>query len=163
MSKDAAFDENIVRQLAEILRETDLTEVELERGDWRVRVARQVNISATVPMTTHAPAGVPTAPTSSGDIGQAQGDAGGQDPQDLSKHPGVIKSPLVGNAYLAPEPGAAPFVREGDQVTKGANIMIIEAMKVMNQIKAPRDGVVKKILIHDADPIEYDQPLFIIE
>lgn len=162
MTDNATFDEGIVKHLAEILKETDLTEIEVERNDWRVRVARQINISATIPAVAHgmpqqAPHVMPAAP-----MGAVQ-ETASPAAADPATHPGAVKSPMVGNAYLSPAPGSAPFIREGDSVKEGDSILIIEAMKVMNQIKAPRDGVVTKILIRDGDPVEFDEPLVIIE
>lgn len=156
MAKDASFKEDIVRQLAAILKETDLTEIEYEVEGCRIKVARLMQLShqATVApqVQTAQVLTMPTAPLES--VAPVQ---------DLAKHPGAIKSPMVGNTYLSPSPGADPFVKVGDTVSQGQNVLIIEAMKVMNPIKSPKDGVVKQILVHDGEPVEYDQVLMIIE
>lgn len=162
MSKsDSSINEDVVRQLAEILNETDLTEIEYEKGECRIRVARQITMqtmqASAAPMPLAAPAAV--AP-SAAPVPAVATEAG---PADLSQHPGALKSPMVGNGYLSPAPGADPFIKIGDTVKAGESVLIIEAMKVMNQIKAHKDGVVKQILLQDADPVEFDQVLLIIE
>jgi biotin carboxyl carrier protein len=158
MTQSSSFNEDVVRQLAEILKETDLTEIEVEKEDCRIRVARQISISQTIaasPTTLASPAPMP--------VPQAAQDLNAAAPEvPLEKHPGAVKSPMVGNAYLSPAPGAAPFIRVGDQVKAGDTIVIIEAMKVMNQIKAPKEGTVKEILVHDGEPVEFDQVLLIL-
>jgi acetyl-CoA carboxylase biotin carboxyl carrier protein len=149
------LNEEAVRQLATILDETNLTEIEFEHEGCRIKVARHGT-----PLTTvRVPASeVSTPPIAPQEIPQAANES-----IDLSKHPGAVKSPMVGNVYFAAAPGAAPFVKLGDTVSQGDSILIIEAMKVMNQIKAPRPGVVKQILTQDSEPVEYDQVLMIIE
>lgn len=142
-------DREIIRELADILKETDLTEIEYEVGGAKVRVARSVVQS------------VIAAPQNLGTVGSSASHASA--PSDLKSHPGVLKSPMVGTVYLAPEPGAPNFVRIGDTVSVGQNLLIIEAMKVMNQIKASSSGVVKQILVRDGEPVEFDTPLLIIE
>ncbi|MFQ5562653.1 MAG: acetyl-CoA carboxylase biotin carboxyl carrier protein [Parvularculaceae bacterium] len=144
-----------IRELAEILDETGLTEVEIEKNDIRLRVSRQGGGAM-----LHAP--VHAAPASAGDAASGA-DAAPVPPASAADHPGVVKSPMVGTAYLAPSPGAAAFVKEGDEVAEGQTLMIIEAMKTMNPIAAPRAGVVKIIIVADAQPVEYDDPLLIIE
>ena len=158
MSKnDSSINEDVVRQLAEILNETDLTEIEYEKGECRIRVARQITVqtmqASAAPLPLAAPAVVAPVPVVTEGAGSA----------DLSKHPGALKSPMVGNAYLSAAPGVDPFVKIGDTVKAGDSVLIIEAMKVMNQIKAHKNGVVKQILLQDADPVEFDQVLLIIE
>ena len=158
MSKsDDSINEDVVRQLAEILNETALTEIEYEKGECRIRVARQITAVHGAPLqaiaagpAVAAPAAAAPAPAEPAIL-------------DLSKHPGAVKSPMVGNAYLSPAPGADAFIKVGTNVKAGDSILIIEAMKVMNQIKAHKSGVVKEILIQDADPVEFDQVLVIIE
>ncbi|WP_315703724.1 MULTISPECIES: acetyl-CoA carboxylase biotin carboxyl carrier protein [unclassified Bradyrhizobium] len=145
-------DSELIRELAALLDETSLTEIELERAGLRVRVARNVTVAAAVPSAvTAAAAGVP--------VVVAAAAAGA----DLSKHPGVVPSPMVGTAYWAPEPGAKPFVEVGAKVTVGQTLMIIEAMKTMNQIPSPRAGTVTQILVEDGQPVEFGEPLVIIE
>lgn len=158
MTISPSFDDQIVRKLAEILNETHLTEIEYEMGEIRVRVARQGSSTANVqiPHFAHpspAPASSP-APTTAEEPAKIL---------DWSQHPGVIKAPMVGTVYSSANPSSAPFVQAGSQITKGQTLLIIEAMKVMNQIRAPRDGKVIEILFHDGEPVEYDHPLIIIE
>jgi len=138
--------QRVVRTLAALLDETGLTEIEVEQGGLRVRVARQhAHAAVTVPASAAA------APLTA---------AGLVDP---AQHPGVVTSPMVGTAYRAPEPGAKPFIEVGSTVEAGATLLIIEAMKTMNQIPAPRSGTVVQILFEDAQPVEFGEPLLIIE
>jgi acetyl-CoA carboxylase biotin carboxyl carrier protein len=137
----------VVRALANLLDETGLTEIEIEQGGLRVRVARQHATHA-----GHAPA--VTVPHPAAPI------PGLIDP---AQHPGVVTSPMVGTAYRSPEPGAKPFIEVGSAVEAGATLLIIEAMKTMNQIPAPRSGTVVQILFEDAQPVEFGEPLLIIE
>jgi acetyl-CoA carboxylase biotin carboxyl carrier protein len=149
-------DADLVRQLAELLTENELTEIEVEDGDRRISVKRQVTIAAAAPvaMAQPAPAAAPAAaapaPAPVADIPPAA-------------HPGTVKSPMVGTVFLSGEPGARPFVSPGQAVREGETLVIVEAMKVMNPITAPRAGTVTQILVQDAQPVEFDQPLVIIE
>jgi acetyl-CoA carboxylase biotin carboxyl carrier protein len=144
-------DHEVIRELAKLLDETGLTEIEFERGGVRVRVARQGQpVVAAVAPPRAIVAGGP---------GAADAPAG----NDLAKHPGAVPSPMVGTAYLAPEPGARPYVEVGSQVRAGQTVLIVEAMKTMNQIPAPRAGRVTQILVEDGQPVEYGEPLMIIE
>ncbi len=145
-------DQDLIRQLADLLKETDLSEIEVETDDLKVRVARQATqvMSVAAPAAAPAAAAAPVAPSPSG---------GG----DTAAHPGAVPSPMVGTAYTAAEPGAAPFVTVGSQVTQGQTVLIIEAMKTMNQIPSPKSGTVKEILIEDGQPVEFGEPLLIIE
>jgi len=154
MANTLSFDEKIVRKLAEILNETGLSEIEIEQENCRVRVARNLTTVATVetPSVIAAPNVQVTTP-----IVQETAHV------DISRHPGAVKAPMVGTAYAASTPGAEPFVKVGAKVTEGQTLLIIEAMKVMNQIKAPREGTVSQILFTDGEPVEFDQPLLIIE
>ena len=145
------IDHDLIRELARLLDETGLTEIEFERDGYRIRVARQVHATG---VAVHA------LPAASLEATAHAIDAGSLDP---TKHPGVITSPMVGTAYLAPEPGARPFVEVGSRVGAGDTIVIIEAMKTMNQIPAPRAGTVIQILIEDGQPVEFGEPLMIIE
>ncbi len=147
-SDDAA----LIRELALLLDETNLTEIEIERAGLRVRVARNVSIAASVP-----PPGVQSAPPAPV-IATAPAET-----DDLAKHPGVVPSPMVGTAYWASEPGAKPFIEVGAKVTVGQTLLIIEAMKTMNQIPSPRAGTVTQILVEDGQPVEFGEPLVIIE
>jgi acetyl-CoA carboxylase biotin carboxyl carrier protein len=149
-TEGASVDQDVIRELAKLLHETGLTEIEFERGGVRVRVARQGQpVVAAVP----ARAMEATPASVASDIAA----------DDLSKHPGVVPSPMVGTAYLAPEPGARPYVEVGSQVRAGQTLLIVEAMKTMNQIPAPRAGRVVQILVEDAQPVEFGEPLMIIE
>jgi acetyl-CoA carboxylase biotin carboxyl carrier protein len=138
-------DPELVKELTRLLEENDLSEIELQRGDQRVRVARGggAAASAIAPATLSAPAKAAAA--------------------DPAKHPGVVTSPMVGTAYRAAEPGGKPFVEEGAAVREGQTLLIVEAMKTMNAIPAPRSGTVVRILFEDAQPVEYGEPLMILE
>ncbi|MVT66934.1 acetyl-CoA carboxylase biotin carboxyl carrier protein [Bradyrhizobium pachyrhizi] len=145
-------DSALIRELALLLAETNLTEIEIERAGLRVRVARNISIAASVPSAVHAVAApaalaVPAAAAAT----------------DLAKHPGAVPSPMVGTAYWAPEPGAKPFIEIGTKVSAGQTLLIIEAMKTMNQIPSPRAGTVTQILVEDGQPVEFGEPLVIIE
>jgi acetyl-CoA carboxylase biotin carboxyl carrier protein len=149
-----AIDPDLIRELAQLLEETGLSEIEIERDGQRVRVARPV--AGMVPVAPVAPVQVEAPPTS-----PAPPEAAAQ--AELATHPGLVKSPMVGTAYRGPEPGAMPFVDVGSQVAAGATLLIIEAMKTMNQIPAPRAGTVTRILVEDGQPVEYGEPLVVIE
>jgi acetyl-CoA carboxylase biotin carboxyl carrier protein len=153
-AKISSSDSALIRELALLLDETSLTEIEIERAGLRVRVARNTSIAASV-------ASVPTA---IGALASAPAVAASSAPTaDLSKHPGAVPSPMVGTAYWAPEPGAKPFIEVGARVSVGQTLLIIEAMKTMNQIPSPRAGTVTQILIEDGQPVEFGEPLVIIE
>jgi acetyl-CoA carboxylase biotin carboxyl carrier protein len=141
-----SFDEDLIRNLANLLKETDLTEIEIEQDDFRIRIARQV-LTETImgAPAAAAPHGPPAAPA------------------EAAEHPGTVKSPMVGTAYRSPAPGTDAFVEIGSQVSEGQTIMIIEAMKTMNHIPAPRAGTVTAILVNDGHPVEFGEPLMIIE
>jgi len=145
-------DKDLIRELSALLEETGLSEIEIEQSGLRVRVVRGSQFTAAAPMSpmSGAPAVTPPGITS----------AAAPDP---AKHPGVVASPMVGTAYLAPEPDARPFVEVGSKVLAGQTLLIVEAMKTMNQIPAPRAGTVKQILIEDGRPVEFGEPLMIIE
>jgi acetyl-CoA carboxylase biotin carboxyl carrier protein len=149
-SSDKSGDSALIRELALLLDETNLTEIEIERAGLRVRVARNISIAATMP-ASYQPAAAPVAA------------AGPAPVADIAKHPGVVPSPMVGTAYWASEPGAKPFIEIGATVTAGQTLLIIEAMKTMNQIPSPRAGTVTQILIEDGQPVEFGEPLVIIE
>ena len=156
-------DTGLVRELAELLDASNLTEIEVKDGDRTIRVARTAAaVTVAAGPANYAPAppagGWPAPPPSS--AAPAAAPAGGD---DVRNHPGLVKSPIVGTAYLTPEPGAPAFITEGATVAAGATLLIIEAMKVMNPITAPKAGVVKAILVNSEQPVEYDQPLVIIE
>ncbi|WP_298243854.1 acetyl-CoA carboxylase biotin carboxyl carrier protein [uncultured Bradyrhizobium sp.] len=152
-AKFSSEDSALVRELALLLDETSLTEIEIERAGLRLRVARNVSVAATMPVPmAAAPAALPVASAAPAAAGP-----------DLSKHPGAVSSPMVGTAYWAPEPGAKPFIEVGTKVSVGQTLLIIEAMKTMNQIPSPRAGTVTQILVEDGQPVEYGEPLVIIE
>jgi acetyl-CoA carboxylase biotin carboxyl carrier protein len=163
MPKDAPADQALIEAIAKLLNEQNLAEIEIEREDLRVRVTRsyastgvqQVMVPAAAPAVA-APAPAPTAPAGSAAKAAAPVD-------DLSSHPGTLTSPMVGTAYLSPEPGKPVFAAVGARVSEGQTILIIEAMKTMNQIPAHKSGVVSRILVDDASPVEYGQPLAVIE
>tara|TARA_R110000824_G_scaffold155226_6_gene327809 strand:+ start:105298 stop:105744 length:447 start_codon:yes stop_codon:yes gene_type:complete len=148
MSK-AGVDQDLIRQLAALLKETDLSEIEIETDALKLRVARQVN-QVSVPVAAAAPAAAPAAPAAAPVVSDAA-------------HPGALSSPMVGTAYMAAEPGAAPFVTVGSKVSVGQTVLIIEAMKTMNHIPATKAGTVVKILVEDGMPVEFGEPLLIVE
>jgi acetyl-CoA carboxylase biotin carboxyl carrier protein len=148
--KKPTVDHDLIHELTELLDETGLTEIEIEQDGQRVRVARNAGHAppAHIAPPTAAPAPIAiSAPKSA----------------DPAKHPGVVISPMVGTAYIGPEPGARPFIEVGGQVKAGETLLIIEAMKTMNQIPAPRAGTVIQILFEDGQPVEFGEPLVIIE
>jgi acetyl-CoA carboxylase biotin carboxyl carrier protein len=145
----SAIDKELIRELARLLDETGLTEIEIERAGLRVRVGRGNSVIHAAAPSSPPPSGVPAAPAIA--------------PADLGKHPGAVTSPMVGTAYRGPAPGAPPFIDIGSKVNVGDTLLIIEAMKTMNQIPAPRSGTVTQILIEDGQPVEFGEPLVIIE
>ena len=149
-AKFKSDDSALIRELALLLDETSLTEIEIERAGLRVRVARNISIAASIPASPQLAASAPAA-------------AATADIADVAKHPGVVPSPMVGTAYWASEPGAKPFIEVGAKVTVGQTLLIIEAMKTMNQIPSPRAGTVTRILVEDGQPVEFGEPLVIIE
>jgi acetyl-CoA carboxylase biotin carboxyl carrier protein len=148
-AKSKSDDSALIRELALLLDETNLTEIEIERAGLRVRVARNISITASMP-STFQPAGAPAASAAAAVA-------------DVAKHPGLVPSPMVGTAYWASEPGAKPFIEVGAKVSVGQTLLIIEAMKTMNQIPSPRAGTVTQILVEDGQPVEFGEPLVIIE
>jgi acetyl-CoA carboxylase biotin carboxyl carrier protein len=147
-----SFDPAAIRELAKILRETDLTEIELVEADSRIRVARQISVQAVAQLS--APAVAPAA---------APAPVAAAAPEAEGPHPGTVTSPMVGVAYLSPEPGAAPFITVGARVAQGQTLLLIEAMKTFNQIRAPKAGTVTRILVESGSPVEYGEPLLVIE
>ena len=148
-----SFDPKTLAELAALLNETGLSEIELAEGDRKVRLARiiaPVHVPVAAPVAAAAPAAV-AAPVAAPAAA------------DPAKHPGAIKSPMVGVAYLSAEPGAPPYVSVGQNVEAGATLLLIEAMKTFNQIKAPRSGVVRQLLVTSGQPVEFDEPLLIVE
>jgi acetyl-CoA carboxylase biotin carboxyl carrier protein len=149
MSKKPSIDQDLIRELAALLKETELSEIEVEQDDLRIRVAR--NLSRAVEVAAPVAAAPVAAPA------PVVADV------DPDKHPGALKSPMVGTAYFAPAPGADPYVTVGDSVKSGQTVMIVEAMKTMNQIAASKSGTITAILIEDGQPVEFGEPLMIIE
>ena len=156
--KSFSAETKFVKELTAILDESNLTELEFETEEISVRLAKGTTMAAAPAMmpVAAAPAAMP-APT------PAEAAPSAPAASDASAHPGAVKSPMVGTVYLAPEPDAPDFVKEGDQVKKGQTLFIVEAMKVMNPITAPADGKLTRVLVDNAQPIEFDQPLAIIE
>ena len=147
-----SVDTKLVRELAELLSETGLTEIEVEDGDRKIRVSRGSVAAAPAPATVVAAAAAPTAAAPA----QVEGQAAAPDTAN------AIRSPMVGTCYLSAEPGSDPFIKVGDKVKAGDTLLIVEAMKVMNPIIAPKAGTVKKINVSDGQPVEFDQPLVIL-
>jgi acetyl-CoA carboxylase biotin carboxyl carrier protein len=147
-------DTDLVRQLAELLDATSLTEIEVQDGERRIKVARKVQAAAQTYAPAPAPSALPAAPAPAAPAAAA--------PPQVD-NPNAIRSPMVGTAYLAPEPSAPNFVSVGDKVAAGATLLIIEAMKVMNPITAPHAGTVRAVLITNGQPVEFDQPLVVME
>lgn len=145
----------MIRELADLLNETGLSEIEIEKSGLRVRVARQLTVSAVAAQAM--PAGVPAVAAAAPAAAPAAASG------DPAKHPGAVKSPMVGTAYRAPEPGAAAFIEIGKRVSVGDTLLIIEAMKTMNQIPAPKSGTVTAILFENGQPVEFGEPLVIVE
>ncbi|MCR0981741.1 acetyl-CoA carboxylase biotin carboxyl carrier protein [Roseomonas populi] len=154
-----SFDPDAIRALAKILRETDLTEIELVENESRIRVARTAPaqqvvqaVAAPAPVAAAAPAALAESPAASAASDEV-----------TAATPGAVTSPMVGVAYLSPEPGAAPFVQVGSKVAQGQTVLLIEAMKTFNQIKAPKAGTVTRLLIESGMPVEFGEPLMVIE
>jgi acetyl-CoA carboxylase biotin carboxyl carrier protein len=148
-------DHKLIHELTKLLDETGLTEIEIEQNGQRVRVARGAVAVAAAPAPVRAVSALAPAPHPLAESAAP--------PLDPAKHPGVVLSPMVGTAYISPEPGAKPFIEVGSKVKAGETLLIIEAMKTMNQIPAPRGGTVIQILFEDGQPVEFGEPLVIIE
>jgi acetyl-CoA carboxylase biotin carboxyl carrier protein len=165
MTKASQVDQDLIRAIAELLNKEDLAEIEIEQEDFRVRVTRsyanEAPTYAQAPMQyMAAPAPQHAAPAPLGGVVPAAVPPAGE---DLASNPGTLTSPMVGTAYRSPEPGKASFVEVGAKVSEGQTVLIIEAMKTMNQIPAHRSGTVTRILVDDAQPVEYGEPLVVIE
>ena len=148
------MDTELIRKLARLLEETNLGEIEIAEGDRRIRVARPAAAAAPAGAVPHVSGATRVAASPSSAMQAAA---------DISRHPGAVKSPMVGTAYLSPEPGKPAFVNIGDKVTAGQTLLIIEAMKTFNPIKAPKAGTVAQILVENAQPVEFGEPLMIVE
>ncbi|MDR0251586.1 MAG: acetyl-CoA carboxylase biotin carboxyl carrier protein [Brucellaceae bacterium] len=155
-NKSSGIDQAVIRDLANILKDTDLTEIEVEQDDLRIRVSRNVTVQAAAPQQYFAPAPA-AAPVAAAAAPAAEA------PKAADKSKNAVPSPMVGTAYLAPAPGAKQFVEVGQTVKEGQTVLIIEAMKTMNQIAAPRAGTVTAILVSDSQPVEFGEPLIVIE
>ncbi|MBX8800829.1 acetyl-CoA carboxylase biotin carboxyl carrier protein [Pseudochrobactrum asaccharolyticum] len=155
-NKSSGIDQAVIRDLANILKDTDLTEIEVEQDDLRIRVSRNVTVQAAAPQQYFAPAPA-AAPVAAAAAPAAEA------PKAADKSKNAVPSPMVGTAYLAPAPGAKQFVEVGQSVKEGQTVLIIEAMKTMNQIAAPRAGTVTAILVSDSQPVEFGEPLIVIE
>ncbi|MBX9745546.1 MAG: acetyl-CoA carboxylase biotin carboxyl carrier protein [Hyphomonadaceae bacterium] len=155
--KTKPIDPALVRELAKILDDTGLSEIEVEHGELRLRIARTLTAAA-APAATHFVQAAAPAP-----VAAASAPAAAPAPADAAAHPGAVPSPMVGTAYLSPEPGAPAFIKVGDTVAAGQTMLVVEAMKTFNPIPAPRAGKVVAILVADAQPVEYGEPLVILE
>jgi acetyl-CoA carboxylase biotin carboxyl carrier protein len=160
MAKDAkdkdSIERGLIRDLAELLNETGLSEIEIERDGLKIRVARQLTSAAPAPAGIAVPQKAPPAKVPEAPAEPAAG-------PDFASHPGCVKSPMVGIAYRAPEPGATPFIEIGARIAQGQTLLIIEAMKTMNHIPAPKGGTVTAILVENGQPVEFGEPLVVIE
>ncbi|MEQ8733534.1 MAG: acetyl-CoA carboxylase biotin carboxyl carrier protein subunit [Rhodospirillaceae bacterium] len=154
-NSDDDFNSQLVRQLAEILDETNLSEIEYDMGGLRIRVARQIKEASYMVAAPTAPMASPA----SAALVPANGDQSVADP---SNHPGAIKAPMVGVAYLAAEPDTPPFIKTGDKVEEGQTLLLIEAMKTFNPVRANKAGTVTSVLVTDGQPVEFDQTLVVI-
>jgi acetyl-CoA carboxylase biotin carboxyl carrier protein len=153
------IDTRLVRRLADILKDTGLTQIEVERGDLKIRVARELTaapVYATAPMAPPPPAAPAPAPVAAAPVATAA-------PAPAVRAGDLVKSPMVGTVYLQPQPGADSFVKVGDTVAQGQTLLIIEAMKTMNPVPAPRAGKVVELLVGDSQPVEFGEPLIVIE
>lgn len=153
MAKDMTIDPDLVREIAKLLSDTDLTEIEVEKGDLKIRVARQITVAAAPAMMQMA---APAMPASAAP-------AALQAAADPAAHAGAVRSPMVGTAFRRPSPGATPFIETGSVVKAGEKILLIEAMKTFNEIVAPRAGTITHIFVEDGQPVEYGEPLVVIE
>ncbi|AWM86854.1 acetyl-CoA carboxylase biotin carboxyl carrier protein [Microvirga sp. 17 mud 1-3] len=159
MAKDNPFDPDLVRELASLIADTDLTEIEVEKGDLRIRVARTITAAVTVPVAAPSMAAPP--PVMAPPPMAAEAVATGA--KSAAAHPGAVLSPMVGTAYRRPSPDAKPFVEIGSKVQAGDKVLLVEAMKTFNEITAPRSGTVTAIMVEDGTPVEYGEPLLVIE
>jgi acetyl-CoA carboxylase biotin carboxyl carrier protein len=166
MTKSSQVDQDLIRAIAELLNKENLAEIEIEQDDLRVRVTRsypnEAPVYAPQPQQFFAPPAAPAAPATPA-VPSGSVPAAATSKEDLAANPGTLTSPMVGTAYRSPEPGKPTFVEVGAKVSEGQTVLIIEAMKTMNQIPAHRSGTVSRILVDDAQPVEYGEPLVVIE
>jgi acetyl-CoA carboxylase biotin carboxyl carrier protein len=168
---EAGLDPDLVRELAAILRDTGLTEIEIERGELKLRLTKSAAPQAFMQPPPYAPPAQPAytqpyspqGPFATQTLTPAPAAEPAPAGQDWKSHPGAVLSPMVGTVYLSPEPGAANFVKPGDMVAEGQTLMIVEAMKTFNPIAAPRAGRIAQLLVSDAQPVEYGEALVILE
>ncbi len=160
--KTQAIDPKLVRELAAILDDTGLSEIEVEHGELRLRIARTLTAAA-APTAMHVVTAAPPASAAAPAPAPAQAASAPTAAASPAEHPGAVPSPMVGTAYLSPEPGAPAFIKVGDTVNAGQTLMVVEAMKTFNPIPAPRAGKVTAILVADAQPVEFGEPLVILE
>lgn len=151
----------LIRELADILNETGLTEIEMEKGALKIRVAKTNEVIA-APMQAYSPAPMAAAPAPAAPSQPAAAPAAKTEKADAATHPGAVKSPMVGTAYVRPSPDADAFVKVGDSVKEGDTVLLIEAMKTFNPITAPKSGKISEILVDDSQPVEFGEALFII-
>lgn len=165
MTKASTVDQDLIRNIAELLNQQNLAEIEIEHEDFRIRVTRSYanQVVQTVAAPAYAPAPAMPAPTAAAAPASAAAAITAAAPDDLASNPGTLTSPMVGTAYRSPEPGKPVFVDVGTKVSEGQTVLIIEAMKTMNQIPAHRSGTVTRILVEDGHPVEYGEPLVVIE
>jgi len=156
-SGSGPVNKEMIRELADLLKETELNEIEVETEEFKIRVAKGAGGAPISYAPPPVAAAAPAPAASSGPAEAAPASA------DLSNHPGAVTSPMVGTVYVSPEPGAAAFVQEGATVSQGDTLLIVEAMKTMNPIPAPKSGTVKQILVQDAQPVEFGEVLIVIE
>ncbi len=160
--KSSKLDTALIRELAAILRDGDLGEIEVEHGELRIRVSKGETIVHAAP-AHYAAAPVAAAPPAAAPAAAAAPAPAAAAPANNASHPGAVKSPMVGTAYLMPDPDSPAFVKEGDSVTEGQTLLLVEAMKTFNPVTAPKAGVVKSILVGNEQPVEFGEPLMIIE
>ncbi|WP_186417763.1 acetyl-CoA carboxylase biotin carboxyl carrier protein [Bosea sp. CS1GBMeth4] len=153
MATKSPIDPELVREMAQLINETDLTEIEVQKGDLRIRVARTITATVMAPVAA-APAAAPA---------PAAAAAAPVEAKAAAAHPGTVTSPMVGTAYRRPSPEAKPFIEVGQEVKAGERVLLVEAMKTFNDIVAPRAGKVVAILVEDGQPVEYGEPLLVIE
>jgi acetyl-CoA carboxylase, biotin carboxyl carrier protein len=158
--KQNPIDPSLVRELAQLIADTDLSEIEVEKGDLRIRVARHLTAHVSVPVAAPAPVVASNPGPAPAPVAAAVAAPAGKPGAD---HPGAVTSPMVGTAYRRPSPEAKPFVEVGTRVEAGDKLLLVEAMKTFNDILAPRSGTVTAILVEDGQPVEYGEPLLVIE
>ncbi len=164
MTKSSQVDQELIRAIAELINEADLSEIEIEKDDLRIRVTRFGPAAAPAPVFAHpAPAHEAATPLAPPLPNLVEASTSASANEDLAANPATLTSPMVGTVYLCPEPSTPPFVSVGTMVTEGQTVLIVEAMKTMNQIPAHRSGKITRIIVEDAQPVEYGEPLVVIE